>query len=79
MPRKPATRNTPPLLPTLTDEAAYMMQFFLDDFYQWFSHSYAVQIRRYHEPWYSPRGQPPSKPRQTSIHDIPDSNIDEPF
>jgi hypothetical protein len=40
-------------VPELSDEAAYMMQYFLEHFYLWFSRTYATQIRRYREPWYN--------------------------
>ncbi|MBP0596342.1 hypothetical protein J8I87_43575 [Paraburkholderia sp. LEh10] len=63
--RRANSRRLP--LPELSDEAAYMMQFFIEDFYLWFSRAYATQIRRYHEPWY---GGPTHPPHQT---------IDEPF
>ena len=52
-----ASRRLP--LPELSDEAAYMMQFFLEDFYLWFSCAYGAQIRRYHQPWYEGPRQPP--------------------
>jgi hypothetical protein len=65
-PHKPhASRRLP--LPELSDEAAYMMQFFIEDLYLWFSRAYATQIRRYREPWY--RG-----PTQ-----LQHKTIDEPF
>jgi hypothetical protein len=54
-------------VPELSDEAAYMMQYFLEDFYMWFSRTYATQIRRYREPWYNGPTQPPHH------------TIDEPF
>jgi hypothetical protein len=60
-----ASRHLP--LPELSDEAAYMMQFFIEDFYLWFSRAYATQIRRYREPWYRGPTQPPHQ------------SIDEPF
>jgi len=58
MRRKPPPNNarTPP---QLSDEAAYMMQFFLEDFYLWFSRTYAPQIQRYYKPWYSGPAHPP--------------------
>ncbi|WP_232478102.1 hypothetical protein [Caballeronia calidae] len=46
-------------MPELSDEAAYMMQFFIEDLYLWFSRAYATQIRRYREPWYRGPTQPP--------------------
>ncbi|MEX3937833.1 hypothetical protein AB4Y32_40100 [Paraburkholderia phymatum] len=49
-------------LPELSDEAAYMMQFFIEDLYLWFSRAYATQIRRYREPWYPGPEQPPHRP-----------------
>jgi hypothetical protein len=59
-PHKPnASRHLP--LPELSDEAAYMMQFFIEDLYLWFSRAYATQIRRYHEPWYRGPAQPPHR------------------
>ena len=65
-PHKPdAPRRLP--LPELSDEAAYMMQFFIEDLYLWFSLAYATQIRRYREPWYC---GPTQAPHQTT---------DEPF
>lgn len=65
-PHKPnASRSLP--LPELSDEAAYMMQFFIEDLYLWFSRTYATQIRRYREPWYRGPTQPPHQ------------SIDEPF
>ena len=65
-PHKPnASRHLP--LPELSDEAAYMMQFFIEDLYLWFSRTYATQIRRYREPWYHGPTQPPHQ------------SIDEPF
>ncbi|MEM5403342.1 MULTISPECIES: hypothetical protein [Paraburkholderia] len=65
-PHKPdAARRLP--LPELSDEAAYMMQFFIEDFYLWFSRAYATQIRRYRKPWYRGPTQPP--------HQV----VDEPF
>lgn len=67
MPRKPRTSKRPPVVPELSDEAAYMMQFFLEDFYLWFSRAYATQIRRYCQPWYD-------RPTQAPHH-----RIDEPF
>lgn len=67
MPRKPRTPKRPPVVPELSDEAAYMMQFFLEDFYLWFSRAYATQIRRYYQPWYCGPQQPPQH------------TIDEPF
>ena len=65
----PHKSRTPKRLPTpqISDEAAYMMQFFLEDFYLWFSRTYAIQIRRYREPWYNGPTQPPHH------------TIDEPF
>jgi hypothetical protein len=54
-------------LPELSDEAAYMMQFFIEDLYLWFSRAYATQIRRYREPWYRGPTQPPHQ------------TLDEPF
>jgi hypothetical protein len=60
-----ATQRLP--LPELSDEAAYMMQFFIEDLYLWFSRAYATQIRRYREPWYPGPTQPPHRP------------LDEPF
>ena len=54
-----ASRRLP--LPELSDEAAYMMQFFLEDFYLWFSRAYATQIRRYREPWYPGPEQSPHR------------------
>lgn len=59
MPRKPRTPKRPPLVPELSDEAAYMMQFFLEDFYLWFSRAYVTQIRRYCHPCYPGPQQPP--------------------
>ena len=67
MPRKPRTSKRPPVVPELSDEAAYMMQFFLEDFYLWFSRAYATQIRRYCQPCYRGPQQPPHH------------TIDEPF
>jgi hypothetical protein len=52
--------------PELSDEAACMMQFFLEDFYLWFSSAYGDQIRRYYQPWRHDPGQPRH-------------NIDDPF
>jgi hypothetical protein len=46
-------------LPELSDEAAYMTQFFLEYFYLWFSRGYATQIRRRRESWYGGPSQPP--------------------
>ena len=44
-----------------------MMQFFLEDFYLWFSRAYGDQIRGYYQPWHH---GPPGQPRH---------NIDDPF
>lgn len=43
-PHKPDTARRLPL-PGLSDEAAYMMQFFVEDFCLWFSRGYATRIR----------------------------------
>ena len=40
--RRANSRRLP--LPELSDEAAYMMQFFIEDFYLWFSRAYATHI-----------------------------------
>ncbi|KVZ39171.1 hypothetical protein WK57_16880 [Burkholderia ubonensis] len=63
MPRETSCRKPPGgkslPLPELSDETAYLMQFFLEDFYLWFSCAYATQIRRYRQPWYDgPRQSP---------------------
>ena len=65
-PRKPKASQRMPL-PELSDEAAYMMQFFIEDLYLWFSRAYATQIRRYREPLYRGPTQPPHQ------------TLDEPF
>ncbi|SAL07685.1 hypothetical protein AWB78_08688 [Caballeronia calidae] len=36
-----------------------MVQFFIEDFYLWFSRAYAAQIRRHREPCYQGPTQPP--------------------
>jgi hypothetical protein len=44
MSRKPRTTKRPPAVPELSDEAACMIQLFLEVFYLWFSRVYGKRL-----------------------------------